>query len=353
MSPLPELVFEDEKIRIERHSEPPAGFLELLERTIWGTGGVKYAMLDIAERLPKLGGGQFFALREDGALAGAYALEPRVLRVQGREVRGLYRSLLTVAPERGRRGLGARFASEVRRYALERAQGPLVLYGFMESENAAALALARAVGHEPWRAFSAAVFTRWSPRDDARVQPLGEGEAAELAGLLREAQRGHLAWDPEESLREAPCFVLREAGAIAAAAQVRLHRWRLDGLSGAAGFLVRRVMPILPGLRRFLDPDDLRFAFFGGLYAAPGQEKLLVRLLEALLARADLHAALMYLDPDGRPGAALLSGGGFGFLHALGLRAGGQVMASTAGISPELAAEWRRLPVWPTIADDL
>jgi hypothetical protein len=93
VSPQPELVFEGKKIRIERHSEPPAGFLEQLARTIWGTGGVKYAMLDIAERLPKPAGSQFFALREDGVLAGAYALAPRVLCVQGRGVPGLDRTL--------------------------------------------------------------------------------------------------------------------------------------------------------------------------------------------------------------------------------------------------------------------
>ena len=67
------------------------------------------------------------------------------------------------------------------------------MYGFIEAENAASLALAARAGHEPWTSFVAAPFTRWSPRDDPRVEPLAVGEIPGLAARLREAYHDHVS----------------------------------------------------------------------------------------------------------------------------------------------------------------
>ena len=203
----------------------------------------------------------------------------------------LYRTLLAVRPGRARLGLGRLLVRESIRHALAAAEGPLVTYGFIEAENASSLAVARHVGHERWGGFIAAPFTRRAPREDPRVEPLPPAKGPAFAAALREAYRDHVAWDFEDALSSAPTHVICERGRIVAGAQVLDHHWRLDGLAGVSGFVTRSVLPRVPGFRGWLDPDDLRFAFFGALFASPGYERDLVRLL-AVRCRAHGVAAV-------------------------------------------------------------
>lgn len=339
--------------RIELHAAPPSGFVELLARTVWGTGAVRYAMRDAADRVQAFRGAHFVALREGAELVGTYVLAPRTLHVAGRAVPALYRTMLAVAPGRARDGLGLLLAREVRAHFLGRAAGPLVLYGFVEAENAASLAVTRRAGHERWGSFVAAPFTRWSPHDDARVEPLGSADVDALAGALQEAHRGELAGDFRRALAAAPCFGIRDRGRLVAAAQVIEHRWRLDSLSGWSGRFARGVLPRLPGVGRLLDPDDLRFAFLGSLHAVPGAERDLVRLLEAILARRRLSAGMIYLQPRGATAAALARGGGMGLLHAMGVRPRVEVLVSTTGLDPDEVNDLRTRPFQPSILDDV
>ena len=85
---------------------------------------------------------------------------------------------------------------------------------------------------------------------------------------------------------------------------------------------------------------------------APGCEPLLARLLEAVLARWQFHAAMVYLDPRGRSHAALRQGG-LGLLHGLGVRPRVHVMGSVVGLPAEVAAALREEPFVLHFADDV
>lgn len=352
---MPEALFEDpeRQLRLERHAAPPSGFVELLSRVVWGTGAVQYAMRDVADRISAFTGSDFLALRERGTLVGTYVLAPRVIRVAGHTVPALYRTLLAPAPGRGREGLGAILVRETRRWMLARAAPPFATYGFVEAGNAASLALAERAGHARWGSFVAAPFTRWRPRDHSRVEqvanPGDDGPPGENPG----DGLGHVdfeQWGARQSA--APRFVVREAGQVLASVRAVEHRWILRGLGGVSGFLARSVLSRTPGLRRLLDPADLRFAFFGSLRVAPGHELLLAGVLEAVLARWDLHAGMVYLDPRGGLHAALHEGG-LGLLHGIGVRPRVHVMGSALGLPAEVAAAIREQPFVAHISDDV
>jgi hypothetical protein len=348
-----ELLFQEARLRLDLHDSPPPGFVDLLSRAVWGTGAVRYGMLDFADRVHTFEGSHFLALSEDGQLVGTYAFAPRTLHLGERTVPAFYRTLLAVAPGRSREGLGWILVREARRHFLAAAAGPLVTYGFVEAENTASVALASRAGHERWGSFLAVPLTRWSPPDDPRAEPLDAAELPALLAQLEAAYRGFVRWDFPRALAVAPCFVIRgREGAIVAAAQLVPRRWRLEELSGPSGFVVRRVLPRL-GMRRLLDPDDLRFAFFGGLYAAPGHERDLARLLDALLARSGLHAGLMYLDPRAGLYLALREHGGLGLLHALGVRPLVHIMVSAVGLPAAELQAARARPLCHSMQDDV
>jgi hypothetical protein len=106
----------------------------------------------------------------------------------------------------------------------------------------------------------------------------------------------------------------------------------------------------LPGLRRFLDPEDLRFAFFGSATVAPGHDLALARVMEAVLARWRLHAGMIYLDPRGRHHAALRRSG-LGLVHGLGVRPRVYMVGSSLGLPAEAVAALRGWPLLPDVAD--
>ncbi len=349
---MPEIIFNCPKrhLRIERHANLPAGFVDLLSRVVWGTGAVRYTMRDMGERITPFAHSHILALLEGEALAGTYVLAPRTLRVGGHAIPALYRTLLAIAPGRGREGLGAILVREARRWMLDRAAGPFATYGFVEAENVASLTLAERAGHERWGSFVAAPFTRWQPRDDVRVEQVAPSDGAPVASYGAEPGVG---FDGEPGRSTAPHFVLREAGEVVASARAVLHKWALHRLGGISGFVAHSALPRLPGLRRFLDPDDLRFAFFGSVAVAPGREAHLPRLLEAVLARWQLHSGMIYLDPRGRACAALRGGGGLGLLHRLGVRPRVHIMGSTVALPAEVVAALREQPFLFHISDDV
>jgi hypothetical protein len=96
----------------------------------------------------------------------------------------------------------------------------------------------------------------------------------------------------------------------------------------------------------------VRFAFFGGLFAAPGHEGDLARLLDALLARSGLHAGLIYLDPRAGLYRALREHGGLGLLHALGVRPQVHVMVSAVGLPEAKLQAARSRPLCHSMQDD-
>jgi L-amino acid N-acyltransferase YncA len=343
----------DGRIRLERYTSPPSGFLEFLQRTVWGTGNVRYAMLDVAEHLKSRQGCCYLALFQDDVLAGTYVVMPRTIRVGARTWKAFYRDLLAVDPQHAGTGLGWILVREARRLFLEGASQPVVVYGLIEAENQGSLALSSRAGYERWGSFIGVPFTRLSPADDPRIEPVSVHDLPSVVDRLSRFYREEIAWDFTEALQHSGYFALRSGAEILAGSQMVIHRWRIEGLQGIPGYLFRNVLPRLPFTRRFGSPDDCSFAFFGSLYASPGHERDLLRLLEALLARAGLHAGLVYVDPRGRAYDALLRGGGLGLLHRLGLMERGVLMASAANLAPDDEADIRKRPFCPCFLDDI
>ncbi len=344
---MAETIYEDpeRQLSISRHAVPPPGWVELLSGVVWGTGAVRYAIRDVERCVAGFAGSHFLAARQGEKLVGTYLLAPRHVHVGEFTARALYRTLLAVHPRVAGAGLGEILVREARRWMLARASGPFLTYGFVEAENVASLAVTSRSGHERWGTFVAAPFTRWRPRDDSRVEQV-RPDASPVAG---EADPGHVAFTATVAVPAAR-FALHERGVTVAAVSEIEHRWALHGLGGVSGFVARSLLPRLPGLRRYLDPDDLRFAFFGSATVAPGHDHALARVIEAVLARWRLHAGMIYLDPRGRPHAALARSG-LGLVHGLGVRPRVHMVGSSSGLPPEVVAALRGWPLLLDVAD--
>lgn len=108
------MIFEDRAryLVIERSGNYDAAFVEFLARTVWGSGGVRYTMPDIAAVLKSLKEPHFLSLTANGALATVLTVIKKTVRLAGLDYPACYSYALAVDPRMRRRGYGSLLSGE-------------------------------------------------------------------------------------------------------------------------------------------------------------------------------------------------------------------------------------------------
>ena len=76
--------------------------------------------------------------------------------------------------------------------------------------------------------------------------------------------------------------------------------WEIIEIPGVAGWLIKRLFPRLPGLKRIFPKGQLSYAAMEGLWWADGQEALLDDLFGSSCASLGLHVNLFWDDAEGK-----------------------------------------------------
>lgn len=325
--------------------------VSFLEGTVWGTSGVLYVKQNLASTLRRLPSPIYFSLRENGRLAALGVCLKKTIQVGTRTYAAIYPAALAVDPNRRGQGYGRLMVETTRPYLLQKL-GPLGLfYGFVETGNTRSLSLFSQVS-QTLGLFYTQIFCRFFPRDHQRVSPAREQEREDLLAGLHDLYADHALLDFSHSFRPDQYFVLRDQGEVVAGVQAEVWQWSLRRLPGPLGFLLVRVLPRFPFLRRWFNAEQLRFLKLGNLYARVGREAEVFTLVEALLARHRVHFALAYQDRRSPVYQRLARAGDFGFLQDnLELKA--HVMADFVGLREEEIADFFHRPLFLSPLDAL
>jgi GNAT superfamily N-acetyltransferase len=357
LNPAPtEIVYEDaaRDLCLSRRLGISNDYLALLDATAWGTEGVRYLSHGIGEALARVPDLRTLELRQAGALVGAYALAHKRVHIGAAEVTAVHRMFLTVAPDQGGRGYGRLIMDQTRELLRREANGPLLLYGYIEAENTRSLTIAERVGYGTAGSFRSYLFSRYSPHDDPAVTAVTPGaDADELGEVLRSAYRDHAAVDLTESYDPGRCFLLREAGRIVAAAQVELRRWTITDLPGLYGRALLAVLPHTPGAKRFLPQRELLHLALGNIFVAPGCGASFARLVSALLARHARHVAIWFGDPRCPMQVEIARAGGRGLLGALGMDGDVRFVVGDQDLPQSVRDELRERPLFISTLDPI
>jgi len=270
--------------------------LDLVARTIWGSGGTRYRIRDIADKLRVLAGWEFVTLNLDNDLVGFYMLRRKQVGIGPSVVKAYYLTFLTVAPEYRGMGYGYLLVEQTKRHFSSKMGESGLIYGYVEADNLASLAALKQAGYESIASFSSTIFSRWRPRHDARCRLLRRCERGDMEALLTELYEDHVLLDFDQSLNPDSYWVLESSGYIAAGIQVETCNWHVIRLPGASGALLVHGVSRIPFLRRLFDARQCRFVKFGNLYARPGQESLIFSLMESVLASTKLNSAVIFQD---------------------------------------------------------
>jgi GNAT superfamily N-acetyltransferase len=350
---VPEEIFAgpERRVTIQSSSTYTPAFLELLQRTVWGSGGVTYAIPGIAGILDRIIAPRFLSLRENQELVAVSTLIKKSIRVGETSYPAYYSYALAVEASRQGRGYGTLLAEQALAYGRRILGEQGIFYGYVEAENTYSLKALEKVGRKSLGRFHLLSFNRLRPRDADRVKKLAPTGEIPLLHLLNQAYAPYALVDLDQSLNPENYHVIQQGEEIVAGVQVSPNHFSLRHLPGLSGLLLR-ALPSIPPVRRLLPQSQYRFLRFGNLYAQKGREAELFTLMEALLARHRLNFGVICLDKRSPVYRQLAPANKFGVLHTL-IDVPVHVMAYCQGFTESEGEAIRRQPLFISIMDPL
>jgi L-amino acid N-acyltransferase YncA len=349
---MPEVIFED-KLRhllIRRRSTYDAAFLALLERTIWGSGGLTYTINNISGILNRIEHPHFLALEKNGQIIGALTLIRKTNRLGGKDYPAFYSYGLAIENTEKGKGYGTLLSGQALDYGLSQLQERGVYYGYVEAANIRSLRTLQKVGRKSLGQYHSLLVSRLCPKDQGCVEKLEDSKRERLVQLLYEQYSNHSLTDFEQSIKTADYYVVMQRGEIIAGLQCARNHLTIKHLPGASGVLLLKILPRIPCVRQLFPKGNYHFLTLGNIYAREGKERDLFNLIEAVLAKHQLNFGMIYLDRRSPIYQRLKRAGKFGVFHAL-VTVPVHVMAYLKGFRAHETAEIHRQPLFISMMD--
>jgi GNAT superfamily N-acetyltransferase len=343
--PKTETWYDDGTMRLVVRRELTSRAETLLEETTWGTEGLRYQMEGFAERRSRHPDPRALYLYEDAQLRGVQDLSHHTLRVEQTNVDAIYRGTLAIDPHANNKNLGELLVDHTARRLLDNATGPTLLYGYHQANNSRSQAICERAGYRILAEFRAYPWSRRFPRDHNKVRRLVDADS--MRATLREAYQGHSLVDLDNSFLPARTWVFVRKGEVTASVQATLRTWRIAGFpSGSRGERLLTWIPRLRLLGSTLRHGLLPHVLLGNITCNVGRERDLVRTVEAVMARNNVHVALTMADPRCPIHRRIQAKEPFGWIYQTLGASRLHVMADYRGLT---STTWRQLtdsPVW-------
>lgn len=171
-----------------------------------------------------------------------------------------------------------------------------IMYAFVESMNERSKNLVHQAGYEYIRSFLTVAFSRFSPKADSRVAKLREDEKPLMTALLNDYYRDYAFFSADYAFYNNNYYVLRDNGEIIAGVCAIPTMYKVYDMPGVWGWVMTRIMPDVPYLRRLFRPGEFKYLVFDAIYCRKGREDLLANLFESACAAEGYHTGLTWLD---------------------------------------------------------
>jgi RimJ/RimL family protein N-acetyltransferase len=349
---MPEIIFQDNarNLLIRRNSTYAPEFLALLERTIWGSGGLKYSISGMAEILNRIQNPHFLTLEENGTPIGVLNLIQKTAQLGGKDYPAVYSYGLAIDAFKRGKGYGTLLAEQALHYGLRIIGERGIYYGYVESDNIHSLKAIEKVGRKSLGLYHSLIISRFNPKPDNYLTKLQESEKEKLIRLLYGQYSNHSLVDFEQSVKAKGYYVFSQGDEIIAGLQCEKNHLTIQYLPGAGGFFLLNLMPYIPILHSLIPEENFHFLALGNIYAKPGHEAKLFKLIEAVLAKYHFNFGMIYMDKRSPMYQRLEQAGKFGLFNSL-VNVPVHVMAYLKGFTEAEVAEIHRRPLFISIMD--
>jgi hypothetical protein len=171
-----------------------------------------------------------------------------------------------------------------------------IMYAFLESMNERSKNLVNQAGYEYIRSFLTVAFSRFSPKVDTRVSKLSDPEKPGMKELLVDFYKDYSLFTPENAFYGDRYYVLREGGEIIAGVCTIPSAYKVYDIPGIWGWVMMKMLPGIPYLRRLFRPGEFRYLVFDAIYCKKGREKVLANLFESACAVEGFNTGLTWID---------------------------------------------------------
>jgi GNAT superfamily N-acetyltransferase len=349
---MSEVIFED-KLRnlcIRRSGTYSSGFLSLLERTIWGSGGLKYSINGMAEILNRIHNPHFLTLEENGKLIGVITLSQKTIRLRERDYTRFYSYGLAVEATKKGQGYGTLLIRQALHYWLNKMGVKGIAYGYVESDNIHSLKTIQKVDRKYLGQYHSFIISRLSPKNDNCITKLEESKKEQLTQLLYEQYANHSLIDFGQSVKVEDYYLLTRGEEIISGLQCEKNHLTIKYLPGASGFFLLKLLPHIPLLRNLAPEGNFHFLALGNIYVKGGYEPELFKLIEAVLAKHQFNFGMICMDKRSPIYQRLEKVGTFGIFNSL-INVPVHVMAYLKGLTEDEMAEIHRQPMFISMMD--
>ena len=171
-----------------------------------------------------------------------------------------------------------------------------IMYAFIESMNERAKKLVNQAGFEYIRSFLTVAFSRFNPKPDPRVSKIEESKIPEMKDLLLDFYRDYSLFTADYAFHGNRYYILKDGDEIIAGVSAYPTTNKVYDIPGIWGWVMMKVLPRAPYLRRLFSPGEFNFLVFDAIYCKKGREPFLYSLFESVCASEGFHTGLMWLD---------------------------------------------------------
>jgi hypothetical protein len=359
---VPIVLLQMRNLSLQLGRKATSSAVSLLEDTIWGTpGGMQYQHFGTPEKIKDLVDPWFMYMDKDGETLGVLCLDHRhsgpfqtfYIRyfsfAESMRRKGVSEQVGETPVSRGQ-GLFKRFSSsffEAPTQLLEAAGTPkAIFYAYVELENARSRDMVSQMGLTECGKFSTRLFSRMFPKLQANVRRSRPEEQDEIRHRVSETYREHAFYTDHALFHKDNFFVLEREGKVVAGLQAHAIHWKIVDIPGTSGKFMMRILPWMPLLSRLFNPKAFQFAAIEGLFCMPGNEHLIGKLLEGVLAELGLHTAILWMGTGAEMDQKLQANVRWGMLQKFRKDIPATVVMRNYGYDKDEVLEISRRPVY-------
>ena len=307
-------LFERGSIKVGVSTKIPTGAEEMLRNMTVGSHGAQYHHKNVDERLVQTKEKYFLYMKQSEKLKATVTTALRRVKADFGMVNAyyvryfLFSSNLQASSEKrikhGKDGFLKRYFKKFMSVSPathgvgygEDLSLPSFFYAYFDAENYRSTELSQILGLSPVGEFDTFAFTRLHPKKNSKVERLEPVHYPGMAKILDKYYNDYSLYNDMFLFVNDGYFVWRENGEVVAGVQANKCEWELKKMSGVTGLFMLKILPNLPGIKRYINPKNFEFITFDYLYVKPGHEDKLEKLFASLLNEYGVTFSLLWQD---------------------------------------------------------
>lgn len=297
-------------IEIDLVDGPTEEIVQALKDTIYGTEGkLRYTHTGTSDRIRNTQNLSFFQIKRHQRVLGIAGVIRRSTQGFSGRVTALYIRYLSMPgafnriptkqiKKSGKRGILRDSLSKMFSSLEESIPDgeKAAFYAVVERDNVPSQNMCAMHGFEKVRQMDTHLFSRFEPYTDKQIRLLKEEEKLFFEEKLTAFYSDHTFVFTDTLFTEGTCMVIEKDGKIVGGVKGRPVKWKLLEVPGFSGFMMLKVLPNIPYLKKLFDKEYVRFVALEALWIEKGYEQDLEALIESMCGHFNEHIGILWSD---------------------------------------------------------